>query len=34
MLLTPMLTSKGVAGAPRASLVVIEAAPGQFSLPE
>ena len=34
MLLTLMLTSKGVAGVPRASLVVIAATLGQFSLPE
>ena len=34
MLLTLMLTSKGVAGVPRASLVVIAATLGQFNLPE
>jgi len=34
MLLMLMLTSKGVAGVPRASLVVIAATLGQFSLPE
>ncbi len=34
MLLTLMLTSKGVAGVPRASLVVIAATLNQFSLPE
>ncbi|HKM64403.1 MAG TPA: dicarboxylate/amino acid:cation symporter [Acidisphaera sp.] len=34
MLLTLMLTSKGVAGVPRASLVVIAATLGQFALPE
>ena len=34
MLLTLMLTSKGVAGVPRASLVVIAARLGQFNLPE
>ncbi|GBQ14341.1 C4-dicarboxylate transporter [Swaminathania salitolerans LMG 21291] len=34
MLLTLMLTSKGVAGIPRASLVVIAATLGQFHLPE
>ncbi len=34
MLLTLMLTSKGVAGVPRASLVVIAATLAQFSLPE
>jgi Na+/H+-dicarboxylate symporter len=34
MLLTLMLTSKGVAGVPRASLVVIAATLGQFKLPE
>ncbi len=34
MLLTLMLTSKGVAGVPRASLVVIAATLGQFGLPE
>ena len=34
MLLTLMLTSKGVAGVPRASLVVIAATLTQFSLPE
>src|SRR5208337_1877532 len=34
MLLTLMLTSKGVAGVPRASLVVIAATLSQFSLPE
>ena len=33
MLLTLMLTSKGVAGVPRASLVVIAATLGQFGLP-
>jgi len=34
MLLTLMLTSKGVAGVPRASLVVIAATLNQFALPE
>jgi Na+/H+-dicarboxylate symporter len=34
MLLTLMLTSKGVAGVPRASLVVIAATLNQFGLPE
>ena len=34
MLLTLMLTSKGVAGVPRASLVVIAATLNQFSLPD
>ena len=34
MLLTLMLTSKGVAGVPRASLVVIAATLSQFGLPE
>jgi Na+/H+-dicarboxylate symporter len=34
MLLTLMLTSKGVAGVPRASLVVIAATLGQFNLPD
>ena len=34
MLLTLMLTSKGVAGVPRASLVVLAATLGQFGLPE
>ena len=34
MLLTLMLTSKGVAECPRASLVVIAATLSQFSLPE
>jgi len=34
MLLTLMLTSKGVAGVPRASLVVIAATLNQFNLPE
>jgi Na+/H+-dicarboxylate symporter len=34
MLLTLMVTSKGVAGVPRASLVVIAATLGQFHLPE
>jgi Na+/H+-dicarboxylate symporter len=34
MLLTLMLTSKGVAGVPRASLVVIAATLSQFKLPE
>lgn len=34
MLLTLMLTSKGVAGVPRASLVVIAATMSQFNLPE
>lgn len=33
-MLTLMLTSKGVAGVPRASLVVIAATLSQFSLPE
>lgn len=34
MLLTLMVTSKGIAGVPRASLVVIAATLGQFHLPE
>ena len=34
MMLTLMVTSKGVAGVPRASLVVIAATLSQFSLPE
>ncbi len=34
MLLTLMITSKGVAGVPRASLVVITATLSQFSIPE
>ena len=34
MLLTLMVTSKGIAGVPRASLVVIAATLGQFNLPE
>src|SRR5271155_371491 len=34
MLLLLMLTSKGMAGVPRASLVVIAATLGQFNLPE
>jgi len=34
MLLTLMITSKGIAGVPRASLVVIAATLGQFNLPE
>src|SRR5206468_6650246 len=34
MLLTLMITSKGIAGVPRASLVVITATPSQFHLPE
>jgi len=34
MLLTLMLTSKGMAGVPRASLVVIAATLGQFGIPE
>ncbi|MBS0479419.1 MAG: dicarboxylate/amino acid:cation symporter [Proteobacteria bacterium] len=34
MLLTLMITSKGIAGVPRASLVVIAATLGQFRLPE
>jgi Na+/H+-dicarboxylate symporter len=34
MLLTLMITSKGVAGVPRASLVVITATMAQFSIPE
>jgi len=34
MLLTLMLTSKGMAGVPRASLVVIAATLGQFNIPE
>ena len=34
MLLTLMITSKGIAGVPRASLVVIAATLGQFKLPE
>ena len=34
MLLTLMITSKGIAGVPRASLVVITATLAQFHLPE
>jgi Na+/H+-dicarboxylate symporter len=34
MLLTLMITSKGIAGVPRASLVVIAAVMGQFGIPE
>jgi Na+/H+-dicarboxylate symporter len=34
MLLILMLTSKGIAGVPRASLVVVAATLGQFSIPE
>src|SRR5262245_44260962 len=34
MLLTLMLTSKGMAGVPRASLVVIAATLNQFNIPE
>jgi len=34
MLLTLMVTSKGVAGVPRASLVVITATLAQFNIPE
>jgi Na+/H+-dicarboxylate symporter len=34
MLLTLMVTSKGVAGVPRASLVVITATLSQFNIPE
>ncbi len=34
MLLTLMITSKGIAGVPRASLVVIAAVMGQFHIPE
>src|SRR5258708_20070163 len=34
MLATLMITSKGVAGVPRASLVVIAATLGQFNIPE
>jgi Na+/H+-dicarboxylate symporter len=34
MLLTLMITSKGIAGVPRASLVVIAATLSQFKLPE
>ena len=34
LLLTLMITSKGIAGVPRASLVVIAATLGQFKLPE
>ena len=34
MLLTLMITSKGVAGVPRASLVVITATLSQFNIPE
>ena len=33
MMLTLMLTSKGVAGVPRAALVVLTATLGQFKLP-
>jgi proton glutamate symport protein len=33
MMLTLMLTSKGVAGVPRAALVVLTATLGQFNLP-
>jgi len=34
MLLVLMLTSKGIAGVPRASLVVVAATLGQFNIPE
>jgi Na+/H+-dicarboxylate symporter len=34
MLLTLMITSKGIAGVPRASLVVITATLSQFHIPE
>jgi Na+/H+-dicarboxylate symporter len=34
MLLVLMVTSKGIAGVPRASLVVIAAVMGQFGIPE
>jgi Na+/H+-dicarboxylate symporter len=34
MMLVLMLTSKGMAGVPRASLVVIAATLGQFNIPE
>jgi Na+/H+-dicarboxylate symporter len=34
MLLTLMITSKGIAGVPRASLVVIAGTLAQFNLPE
>jgi Na+/H+-dicarboxylate symporter len=34
MLATLMITSKGVAGVPRASLVVISSTLGQFNIPE
>jgi Na+/H+-dicarboxylate symporter len=34
MLLTLMITSKGIAGVPRASLVIIAATLAQFNLPE
>ena len=34
MVLTLMITSKGIAGVPRASLVVIAAVMGQFGIPE
>jgi Na+/H+-dicarboxylate symporter len=34
MLLTLMITSKGIAGVPRASLVVITATLAQFNIPE
>ena len=34
MVLTLMITSKGIAGVPRASLVVISAVMGQFKIPE
>lgn len=34
MLLVLMITSKGIAGVPRASLVVIAATLSQFNLPE
>ncbi|HYZ49141.1 MAG TPA: cation:dicarboxylase symporter family transporter, partial [Sphingomonas sp.] len=34
MLLTLMITSKGIAGVPRASLVVIAATLSQFNIPE
>jgi len=34
MLLTLMITSKGIAGVPRASLVVITATLSQFNIPE
>jgi Na+/H+-dicarboxylate symporter len=34
MMLVLMVTSKGIAGVPRASLVVIAATLGQFNIPE